>query len=76
MRENTLANCKVLLLGIHGPLYKTSLPLLSELLPHDTAIVCADDTVRSYLHPEDAASHFVYSIARDSPVRVILDGEN
>lgn len=76
MRENTLANCKVLLLGIHGPLYKTSLPLLSELLPHDTAIVCADDTVRSYLHPEDAASHFVYSIARDGPVRVILNGEN
>ncbi len=75
-RAKTLADCRVLLLGIHGPLYKASLPPLSKILPHNASIVCADDTVRSYLYPEDEVSHYVYSIARDGPVRVILNGEN
>lgn len=76
MRDNALTLCDILLLGIHGPLYKAPLPPLMAQISPGTAIVCADDAVHSLLHPDDAAAHPVYSIAKDGAVRIILDGEN
>lgn len=75
-REQVLSGCEILLLGIHGPLYKETVPQLAELLPEHTAVVCANDTVRSYMHQEDFTVLPVYSSEADGAVRVILDGEH
>ncbi len=74
-RDDALALCDTLLLGIHGPLYKAPLPSLSERMPHGTAIVCADHTVEAFLD-DDGGTIPVYCIARDGAVRIILDGGN
>ncbi len=76
LRDDALSRCDTLFLGIHGPLYKASLPTLTDVLPDSAAIVCADDAIQSLLHPEDLSAHLTYSIARDGAVRVILDGGN
>lgn len=75
-REQVLSGCEILFLGIHGPLYKENLPALSAILADDTAIVCANETVRSYLLGEDRAAFSVYSAETDGAVRVILDGKH
>jgi len=75
-REQVLSGCEILFLGIHGPLYKETIPALAEILSGRTAVVSANDTVRSYMYHEDFAVLPVYSAETDGAVRVILDGKH
>ncbi len=75
-RDDALSRCGTLLLGIHGPLYKASLPTLAGILPDDAVIVCANNAVQALLYADDRSAHVNYTVERDGAVRVILDGGN
>ena len=71
MRDDRLANCEVLLVGMHGPLYKEDFPLLTERAGALSAAAAANTDVKDLLG--DALGSIPISLADgDGAIRILL----
>ncbi len=75
-RDAALGQCEFLLLGVHGPLYKATLPPLSSLIDPTVVCICAGDDAAAFLTEEDRRSEAFYSLAQQEKLRIVLDGQN
>jgi hypothetical protein len=70
-RDSRLADSELLLLGIHGPLYKESLPSLSDKSGNLYAVAAANEEVRAWLG-DSADGIAVYTARSGGLIKMIL----
>lgn len=73
-RDAALTESDYLLLGIHGPLYKSGIPAIEKIIPEHCAVIAANSEIRSFLGDVSEITT-VYSAEQHGSVRAVLESD-